>query len=107
MCGKYIVESQKIMVNIIAISLLLLLKNAEIMFPKIAQPNDITITMMDAFGVLWKISIPISSIFCQIAVEIARSVAIGIKSRIYFFVILIMFGMIFLMVSLSGLVSKC
>ena len=51
-CGKYMVVSQNIMVNIIAIAFLLLLKNIESMLPTIAPKNDITMILIEFFGVL-------------------------------------------------------
>jgi len=46
------VESQKIMVNIIAIVFLFLVKNAETICQHIAPTNDITIIIIEFFGVL-------------------------------------------------------
>jgi hypothetical protein len=52
-----------------------------------APTIEITTTISEFLGTLSKMSIPISSIFCPIAVEIAQSTPIGIKSRIYFLMI--------------------
>ena len=75
------------MVKIIAMFFLFFKKNADIMCPKIAPINDIMMMVIDPLGVLWNRSIPISNIFCPIAVEIARNVAIGNSSRTYFLII--------------------
>ncbi len=98
------VVSHKMIVKIIAISFLFLIKSIEIAFPKIAPINDTTMIMIELLGVLSKISTPISSIFCTIAVEIARNVPIGSSNRTYFFVILRIFGSDSLSVCANGFV---
>jgi Mn2+/Fe2+ NRAMP family transporter len=60
------------------------LKRVEIRCPTIAPTIEITTTISELLGTLLKMSIPISSIFCPIAVEIAQSAPIGIKSQMYF-----------------------
>jgi len=105
-CGKYIVVSPKIIVNIIAIVFLLFKKKIEIICPKIAPTNDIIIIVTAPLGVLSKISMLISSIFCTIAVDIARKAAIGRSSRIYFLMTHPILGITCLIVCINGLDSK-
>ncbi|MEI7919506.1 MAG: hypothetical protein WCH65_04860 [bacterium] len=104
--GKYIVVSPKIIVYIIAIIFLFLLKKTEMRCPTIAPTNDITTTMIDAFGVLWNTSTPISNIFCPIAVDIARNTLIGRSNRMYFFMIPRILGSECASVGRNGLDSK-
>lgn len=100
------VVSQKIIVKMMAIFFLFLRKNADTICPNIAPTNDITIIIIELFGVLWKRSTPISSIFCQMAVDIARNAPMGKSSRIYFFIIIPMLGSECLSVCISGFFSK-
>ena len=101
------VVSQKIIVNIIATVFLFLRKNIDMKCPKIAPKNDITMIVIEFLGVLLKISIPISNIFCPIAVDIARNAPIGIRSRMYFFVMPRMLGSECLQVAINDFFSKC
>lgn len=87
--------------------LLLLRKNIEIACPKIAPTNDMMMIVTDHLGVFSKISIPISNIFCTIAVEMARKTPIGKSNRTYFFMIHRMLGSECLNVCKNGFVSKC
>lgn len=91
-------------VKIIAIVFLFFKKNIEIRCPKIAPTNDMMIIMIELFGVLSKISTPISNIFCTMAVEIARKAPIGTSNRTYFFAILRIFGSDSLSVCVNGFV---
>lgn len=100
------VVSQKIMVNIIATVFLFLKKNTDMICPKIAPTNESMIIEIELFGVLWKISTPISNIFCPIAVEIARKAPMGKSSRTYFLVIPIIWKIDCLQVWRKGFVSK-
>ena len=60
--------------------------------PMMIPANEIMSTWIECFGVFSKTSTPNSSIFCAIAVEIARNTQIGINNRIYLLVMLIMLG---------------
>ena len=98
------VVSQKMIVKIIAMVFLFFKKNTEIPCPIIAPINDIIIIITELFGALSKISIPISNIFCTIAVEIARKAPMGKSNRTYFFVIFRMLGSDCLIVEINGFV---
>lgn len=95
------------MVKIIAMSFLFLVKNTEMKFPRMAPRNHMMMMIIELLGVLWKRSTPISSIFCPMAVEIARKAPIGKSNRMYFLMIPMMFGIVCLNVWLNGFISKC
>lgn len=99
--------SQKMIVKSIATALFLLKNSTDNICPKIAPINDITMMMMELFGVLWKILTPISSIFNPIAVEMARNALIGKSSQIYFLVIPRTFGSVCFNVCRNDPHSKC
>ncbi len=92
------------MVKMMIIIFLWLWMYAEMRCPIIAHTNQIMIMLIE--DVLWKISIPISNIFCPIAVDIARNVPIGISNCIYFLLNVRMFGSVVLMVCINGLLMK-
>jgi hypothetical protein len=70
------------------------------MCPIIIHAIESTITIIDFVGVLLNVSIPISSIFCAIAVEVARRIPIGINNRKYFFTTNPISGAVFLIDSI-------
>lgn len=100
------VASQNIIVKIMATILLFLRKNAEIICPAMAHMNESMMMLIELLGVLWKRSTPISSIFCPMAVEMARNAPMGTNNRIYFFVIPRMLGSECFIVCANDLSSK-
>jgi len=97
--GKNIVLiPSNIVSNIERICFLLFVKVDNICH-NIAHHIETTITIIHLVGSLFITSTHISNIFCQTAVEIARSTHIGIKNRKYFFIAQIIFG-IFLVIAL-------
>jgi len=57
-----------------------------------AHMMEITMMSIECLGTLLNMSMPISNIFCPIAVEIARKAPIGINNQMYFLMILKMRG---------------
>ena len=79
----------------------------EIRCPMMAHMMEITMMSIECLGTLLNMSMPISNIFCPIAVDIARNAPIGIRSRMYFFVMPRMLGSECLQVAINDFFSKC
>jgi len=104
--GKRIILRHKTIRKTKVTSFLLVLIKAEMMFPTIAQMKETTRTKIEALGILSKVLMPISSIFCHMTVDTAQSMAMGTRSRKYFSVTARMLGMLFLRVETKGFEVK-
>jgi hypothetical protein len=93
--GKSTVLVPNNIINNIEIFFFLSFINVDIICHIIAHIIETIIIIIHFVGALFIISIHISNIFCQIAVDIARKIQIGIRNLKYLFIDHIMFGIFF------------